>query len=198
MQQEFSENAMLERISQDRIIATLTKRLASLNLNQCYLTAGCLFQTVWNDRSDTPSKLKDYDVFYFDESNLAYDEEDRAIQEIKQLVSDLGICVDVKNQARVHLWYSEKFGGNYPKLINSTDGIDRFLIRCTCVGLNVQTHELYAPNGCQEIWEGILRVNPLNPRRELFLAKAQDFRRRWPWLQIIDEDGSLCTESSPP
>lgn len=49
--------------------AQLVERLPSLGLNQIMLTAGCLFQAVWNRLSDRPAGwgVNDYDVFYFDE-----------------------------------------------------------------------------------------------------------------------------------
>lgn len=49
--------------------AEIARRLPSLGLNQCMLTAGCLFQAVWNQQAAHPAAwgVKDYDVFYFDE-----------------------------------------------------------------------------------------------------------------------------------
>jgi hypothetical protein len=68
--------------------------------------------------------------------------------------------------------------------VSTRDGINRYLISCTCVGINVATGELYAPNGLEEAWEGVLRINPMNPQPDLFLKKAEDYRARWPWLRI--------------
>ena len=43
----------------------IAARLPSLGLSQCMLTAGCLFQAVWNHHSNLPpaTGVKDYDVF---------------------------------------------------------------------------------------------------------------------------------------
>jgi hypothetical protein len=54
--------------------------------------------------------VKDYDVFYFDE-NLSWEAEDAVIQQVSALTDDLGITVEIRNQARVHLWYEQYFGG---------------------------------------------------------------------------------------
>jgi uncharacterized protein len=53
--------------------AELLSRLPSLSLNQCYLTAGCLFQATWNRVSERSAGwgVKDYDVFYFDDHDLS-------------------------------------------------------------------------------------------------------------------------------
>ncbi|HUB15598.1 MAG TPA: nucleotidyltransferase family protein, partial [Acetobacteraceae bacterium] len=94
----------------------LLSRLPSLVLDQCYLTAGCLFQAVWNRSSGQAADwgIKDYDVFYFDEHDLSWEAEDAVIQRVAALSGDLGIRVETRNQARVHLWYEQRFGTSYP------------------------------------------------------------------------------------
>jgi hypothetical protein len=167
--------------------AALLSRLPLLRLNQCYLTAGCLFQAAWNQISGQPPGwgVQDYDVFYFDD-DLSWEAEDAVIQQLDALTRDLGITVQIRNQARVHLWYSQRFKGQYPILSSATGGIDLFLVACTCVGIEVSTGELYAPNGLLELERGILRMNPRNQRPDLFRKKSEDYKKRWPWLSIIE------------
>lgn len=164
----------------------LLRRLPSLGLGQCHLTAGCLFQTLWNEASQRAPEwgIKDYDVFYFDARDLSWDAEDRVIRRVAEATSDLPITVEARNQARVHLWYPQRFGGDYPQLSSTRAGIDLYLISCTCVGIDVQTGDLYAPNGLDDLASGALRMNPLNPKPELFRRKAESYRQRWPWLEI--------------
>ena len=171
--------------------SALLARLPALKLKECYLTAGCLFQAIWNKASGNSSDwgVKDYDVFYFDDNDLSWEAEDQVIHSVAHLVSDLGIRVEVRNQARVHLWYLERFGGHYPKLTSTRDGIDRFLISCTCVGIEVGTGDLYAPNGLDDLVRGILRMNSRNSRPNLFRQKAESYLARWPWLTVADENG---------
>jgi uncharacterized protein len=177
----FIQSAMTNPIN-----GLILQRLPQLELKQCYLTAGCLFQTVWNQRSGHPPQamIKDCDVFYFDESDLSWEAEDDVIQRGKALFEDLGVAIEIKNQARVHLWYEQRFGCSYPRLESTKDGIDRYLIACTGIGIDVATGALYAPNGLAETWAGVLRMNPMNPQPELFQRKAADYRARWPWLTI--------------
>jgi hypothetical protein len=178
----------LKSVNGNFVNAALIERLPALGLNQCYLTAGCLFQTIWNLRSGLPphAAIKDYDVFYFDDRDLSWEAEDIVIQSARRLFEDLPISIEIRNQARVHLWYETRFGSFCPQLRSARDGIDRFLIACTRIGIDVKNHELYAPNGLQEMWEGILRINPINPQLEHFQKKADDYRSRWPWLMIMD------------
>ncbi|WP_419709907.1 nucleotidyltransferase family protein [Pseudomonas sp. NFX224] len=167
--------------------AQISARLPALGLSQCMLTAGCLFQAVWNQQAQLPPEwgVKDYDVFYFDE-DLSWEAEDQVIQSALQLFQDLDVNVEIKNQARVHLWYHQRFGGAYPQLQSSRDGIDRYLIAGTCIGLDIETGEVYAPNGLSDTELGLLRINPKNSKPQLFEQKARSYQARWPWLEIID------------
>ena len=166
----------------------LLGRLGSMDLNECHLTAGCLFQTVWNQISGRAPEwgIKDYDIFYFDDRDLSWEAEDRVIRRIAEATADLPIKIEVKNQARVHLWYHDRFGGDYPTLKSARAGIDRYLISCTCIGIDVRSGELYAPDGLDDLLSGKLRMNPLNPRPDLFRQKAESYRERWPWLEIVE------------
>jgi hypothetical protein len=168
--------------------AALLSRLPSLALNQCHLTAGCLFQAAWNHLSGQPVDwgVKDYDVFYFDDQDLSWAAEDAVIRRVRALSDDLGVTVEVKNQARVHLWYEQRFSSPYPRLTSARDGIDRYLVACTCVGIEVAGGELYAPDGLRDLRAGILRINPRNAQPRLFRQKAEAYRARWPWLTIAD------------
>lgn len=62
------------------------------------------------------------------------------------------------------------------------------MIACTCVGIEVASGELYAPNGLDDLARGKLRTNPNNPRPALFREKAESYRVRWPWLSVIEQD----------
>jgi uncharacterized protein len=103
------------------------------------------------------------------------------------LFEDLEVSVEIRNQAQVHLWYEQRFGRSYPRLRSSTDGIDRYLIACTCIGIEASSGELYAPNGLEETWQGILRINPRKPQPDLFRKKVEDYRACWPWLMVRSE-----------
>ena len=173
--------------------AEIARRLPSLGLNQCMLTAGCLFQAVWNQQAGHPAAwgVKDYDVFYFDE-DVSWEAENEVINLARQLFHDLDVNLEIKNQARVHLWYAQRFGKAYPRLQTARDGIDRYMVAGTCIGLDVLTGEVYAPYGLRDVEEGLLRINPLNPHPDLFEHKALSYQARWPWLKIVsDEDASF-------
>ncbi|WP_308811802.1 nucleotidyltransferase family protein [Stutzerimonas azotifigens] len=182
-----SASGLIDAALTNPINVTLLERLPSLSLPQCVLTAGCLYQAWWNRQAGLPPHwgVKDYDLFYFDH-DLSWEAEDRVIRQVAALTADLGVTVEVKNQARVHLWYPQRFGLAYPQLNSSREGVDRYLVACTCVAIDVVSGELYAPFGLNELDHGLLRCNPLTPQPELFAGKAESYRARWPWLTLID------------
>jgi hypothetical protein len=176
----------------------ILERLPLLGAPHACLVAGSIYQALWNALSGRPAAegVKDYDLFYFDE-DTSYDAEDRVIQRARALFADLDVLIDVKNEARVHLWYKQRFGGDYPRLQRVEDGIARFLVRATCIGLMPQVEgalRLIAPYGTAETEAGILRPNALwCPSMERFRAKAESYRARWPWLRIVEEDQPQVT-----
>ena len=165
-------------------------RLPELGVGQGHLVAGCLFGAVWNARSGRPpaENVNDYDLFYYD-PDPSYEAEDRVIRRAAGLYADLGVPVEVRNQARVHLWFAARFGQTRPAIGSVREGIDQFLVRCTCLGID-EHQQVYAPCGLDELATGILRPNPLNVDDErLYRAKVESYRARWPWLQDLGEPG---------
>jgi uncharacterized protein len=163
----------------------------ALQLPEGWLVAGCLFQTVWNLRTGRAPEhgVKDYDIFYFDDDDLSADGEARVQQRVDRVLGRVGVPIEVKNQARVHLWYEEHFGYPYPKLRSAEEGIDRFLVPSTCVGVRRTSSgvEVHAPNGLASLYAGLLTPNPLTPHLPLFRAKAASYASRWEWLQVSEQ-----------
>lgn len=174
----------LADIARNRHNRAILQRWEALALPDGWLVAGCLFQTVWNLRSGRAPEagIADYDLFYFDPDDLTEGGERAVQQRVDRVLGDLGVKLEACNQARVHLWYEGWFKRPYAPLQSSREGIDRFLVPATCVG--VRPGELYAPNGLQALYDGHLAMNPLAPWPELFARKAASYRQRWPWLTV--------------
>ena len=85
---------LLEVALANPVNALITARLPALGLNQCMLTAGCLFQAIWNQQAQRPLDwgVKDYDIFYFD-PDLSWEAEDQVIQAGRQLFHDLDVNI---------------------------------------------------------------------------------------------------------
>lgn len=171
----------------------ILSRWHRLDLPNAWLVAGCLFQTVWNLQAglSPESGIKDYDIFYFDSSDLGETAEAEAQAVADAMLSDLGATVDVANQARVHLWYPGHFGRPYAALASAEEGISRFLVRETCVGMRPQ--QCFAPYGLSGLYAGTLTPNPATPYPELFSKKVASYKARWNWLKVEHPDGAGAT-----
>ncbi|CAM3364656.1 nucleotidyltransferase family protein [Deinococcus saxicola] len=178
-----NETEFLRLVRLNPVNAALLERLPELGVAQAHLVAGALFGTVWNVQSGQPptAQIRDYDVFYWDD-DPSYAAEDAMIRRAGALFADLDAPIEVRNQARVHLWFGRKFGQERPALGSVREGIDQFLVECTCVGVGARG-EVYAPYGLEDMAAGILRPNPLNHTPGLCAAKIDDYVRRWPWLR---------------
>jgi uncharacterized protein len=168
---------------------TIADQLFRLALPDAWLVSGCLVQTVWNvlTRRAVDYGINDYDVFYFD-PDTSWEAEDAVIRKLAAHFARRGIKVEVRNQARVHLWYPEKHGLPYPRLLRSTQGIDRFLTKNTQIGIRraLDGYEVYAPNGYDDVAGLIVRPNPgANFSAANYEAKAARWKTLWPEITVL-------------
>lgn len=166
--------------------------LRRLALPDAWLVAGCLAQTVWNVLTNRAIDhgISDYDVFYFD-PDTSWEAEDAVIHKLQGQLGHLDVKVEIRNQARVHLWYPDKHGVPYPPLMRACDGIDRFLTQNTQVGVRRADdgYEVYAPRGFDDIAGLIARPNPgPNFSTANFAAKAARWKTLWPELTVIEAE----------
>lgn len=171
----------------------ILERLPDLGVDDTWLVAGCLFGAVWNSLSGRPvtENIRDYDIFYFD-PDTRYDAEDRVIRRGADLFADLGVEIEIRNQARVPLWYEERFGVPYPPISEARTGIERFVVAGTCCGIS-SAGEIHAPYGFADMFGGILRWNPMNPTPHQFAYKCGTYLKRWPWLKVVEEPATAVT-----
>jgi hypothetical protein len=185
-----TEPEFLDLVRRNPANAAILERMPQLGLADCWLVSGALFQTVWNLRCGLPAAhgILDYDIFYFD-PDTSWEAEDRVIARGNEIFADLGVVVQIRNQARVPLWYEKKFGMPYPPVARATDGIDRFLMHCSQVGVRPSPtgFELYAPKGLDDVAAMIVRPNLVpNFNRARFLEKALRWQAVWPDATILD------------
>src|SRR5678816_2699280 len=87
-----------------------------LALPDWLIFSGSVYQPVLNHLTGRPIEqgLKDYDVGYFDDSDTSYEAEDVIIQRVAAAFEPpLREMVEVRNQARVHLWFEGHFNEPY-------------------------------------------------------------------------------------
>src|SRR5437868_14011274 len=126
--------------------------------------SGAVYQPVLNHLTGRPLDhgIKDYDLAYFDASNLSYEAEHVVIRRVKAAFDEpLRSMVEVRNQARVHLWFEAKFGEPYAPLSCTAEALQHFASAtfAVCVrlepdnGMNIE-----APFGLADLFA--LRVVP--------------------------------------
>ncbi len=167
------------------------ERLPEIDLPDAWLVSGALFQTAWNGLTGRPPQhgIKDYDVFYYDGGDLSWEAEDKAITKAAMAFKDLDADIEVRNQARVHLWYPKKFGQPYPPLASACEGIDRFLAVACMVGLQLNSKgewDLYAPRGLEDLATLYVRPNHCaNFQARNYQEKADRWKQEWPELTVV-------------
>ncbi|MFD8914678.1 nucleotidyltransferase family protein [Streptomyces sp. NPDC059575] len=178
-------------LSRNEILTEVLDRAAKLDLPGWYVTAGCLFQTVWNVVTDRPPTegIKDYDLFYFDAGDLSWEAEDAVIQAGREVFAGLPAEVEIRNEARVHLWYEEKFGVPCPPYDSTEAAIDSFAATTCCLGVRVEADgrwRVYAPHGLSDVFGLVVRPNPVLAPRPVYETKTARWREQWPGLTVLD------------
>jgi uncharacterized protein len=184
-----TEDEFVAAVLSNPFNAAILERLPSLDLSDAWLVSGALFQSVWNARTNRAPAygIRDYDVFYFD-PDTSWNAEDESIKHAATVFADAGAQIELRNQARVHLWFADKFGAPYPPLTRATDGIDRFLMHNAQVGIRPRERgfEIYAPHGLDDVAQMIVRPNRAeNFQAERYLEKAERWKTLWPEITII-------------
>jgi hypothetical protein len=184
-----TKNEFIAAALRNPVNEAIAEELFHLALPDAWIVSGCLVQTVWNvlTQRAVDYGIEDYDVFYFD-PDTSRQAEDAVIRQAQGRLAKFGAKVEVRNQARVHLWYPEKHRLPYPARQSSTDGIDRFLTKNTQIGIRraPDGHEVYAPNGFDDVVDMIVRPNPgPNFSAANYQAKAGRWKKLWPELTVL-------------
>ncbi|WP_448639981.1 nucleotidyltransferase family protein [Geodermatophilus sp. URMC 63] len=185
-----SEDRFLELVLADPTVAAVLDRAPSLGVGDWWLTAGVLFQTVWNTLTGRPpgTGIRDADLFYWDD-DPSWDAEDAVIRRGAELFGDLPVPVEIRNQARVHLWYAGHFGTTAPAPFRDCrDAVDAFAAVCCAVAVTVGDDgpRLYAPHGLDDLLGLVVRPNPRSPAPPaVYEAKAARWQAVWPELTVL-------------
>lgn len=183
------EQLFLSRVLSNPVNAKILERAPQLGVPDWWLTAGALFQTVWNvlDGRDPGAGIRDYDLFYFD-PDTSYEAEDAVIRRAQALFADLEVQVEVRNEARVHLWYEEHFGTPAAPFTSTTDAVDHFAAKTCCFAVTADDDgglRTYAPFGYADLFARRVVPNPVLAPRGVYAAKTKRWVAEWPSLQII-------------
>jgi hypothetical protein len=181
------EGAWRDIIAKSPSLSDRLRRARDWDLPDWWIVSGAIYNTVWNHLTSRPDMhgVKDVDLFYFDEDR-SYEAEDRLIRDAAHRFPG-SPPVELRNQARVHLWYPDHFGQPYPQLTASRQAIDLFASRTHCVGARLTDAglDLYAPYGLDDIFSFRLTPNSLLDNRATHHVKAERQMALWPELTLV-------------
>jgi hypothetical protein len=161
-----------------------------LGLPDWLVFSGAIYQPVWNHLTGRPPEhgIKDYDLGYFD-PDTSWDAEDNVIRRVAAAFPPpLSAQVEVRNQARVHLWFEDHFGEPYAPLACTAEALERFAAPACAVGARLEEDgelTLVAPFGLEDVFAMRLLPNP--HRKPKGLAKIiASARSRWPEVTVAE------------
>lgn len=161
-----------------------------LDLPDWLIVSGAVYQRVLNHLTgrDPDYGIKDYDLAYFDASDISYAAEDAVIRQVAAAFAPpLREMVETRNQARVHVWFEGKFGEPYTPLTCSAEALERFVSATFSVGARLETDDrltIVAPFGLNDLFALRMRPNPRRPTNVGFARAAASLTARWPQLRV--------------
>ena len=161
-----------------------------IDLPDWLIMSGSIYQPVLNQLTGRAPEygLKDYDLGYFDASDVSYDAEDLVIRRVAAVFDEpLGSLVEVRNQARVHLWFEGKYGEVYSPLASTAEALRRFVSPMFAVGVRLDADDqllIEAPFGLADLFAMRLRPNRERPVIASYERIAASAKARWPELVV--------------
>jgi hypothetical protein len=167
---------------------SILKKCEAISLPNYYVGAGCVAQSVWNwqDGNEPMYGIDDIDFVYYD-TDLSFEAEDMAIKLVSEQLAPFGIEVDIKNQARVHLWYTEHFGYEITPYDSVEAAINSWPAITTSIGVRLKNGELevYAPYGLNDMFGRVIRANKVQITKGIYEAKVAKWTAKWNDLTVV-------------
>ena len=185
---------LIEIVRADPGLMHVLRTVRALDLPDWRLVSGAVYQAVWNARTGRPAGygIKDYDLAYFDGSDLSYAAEDVVIQQVAAAFDEpFRSQVEVRNQARVHLWFQNRFGEPYAPLHSTDETLGRFVAPTFAVGVRLEADDtitVAAPFGLEDVFAMVVRPNPNRPLAKGWAKTIENAQGRWPELTVVEPD----------
>lgn len=175
----------------DPVVWPALERARDFGLPDWLIVSGAIYNTIWNALTgQAPGYgIKDIDLFYFDGGDLSWEAEDAVIRSGEKHFAGLPLPVEIRNQARVHLWYEKRFGRQCPAYRNSVHALSFFASRTHAVGVRLNTDDtltVHAPFGLTDIFAMRIVPNRALDNRETHTAKGVRARDMWPGITVED------------
>ncbi len=157
-----------------------------------WVGAGAVRDLVWGELHGSGFRsgdVRDVDVPFYDPHDLSRANDDRITGHLHGLKP--GVPWEARNQAAVHTWYADKFGGDPVALLTSiADAIGTWPETATAVAIRLAGDdrlEVCAPFGLTDLLGGVWRRNPRRISLDRSLARLARHRpdQRWPGVTVI-------------
>lgn len=181
-----AQEKAVRRIASNHPVAdAILRRWSQLGLPDAWLSGSLLAQAWWNACFDLPPLhgIADADIIYHDAADLSEAGEAAAAAYVAQLFADLPVRFDVKNQARVHLWYPDRFGIAIPPYRSALQATTTYPTTVSAVAISDVA--LSAPFGLDDFLAPVVRANATLIDRSVYEAKTQRWAACWPDLAIL-------------
>ena len=183
-------DALEDIIRQHPLLMEVLIGLRELDVPDHLLVAGAIYNEVWNHLTVRPALtgVNDVDVFYFDDSDIGWDAEDRVIKAVEARFAALPVPVQVRNQARVHLWFEQKFGSPFSPLTSAAEMLGRYASKTHAVGARLladDSMEIVAPFGLDDLLSFRMVPNPVLDNRVSHMKKGERAKTIWPELTLV-------------
>lgn len=171
------------------VTSTILERAPRLGLPHWYLGAGAVAGSVWNllHGFDPRHGITDFDLVYFDSEDVTAEAEASNERRANEIFADLGVRLDVKNEARVHVWYAARFGRSIPPYGSTEQAISTWPTTASSVGVR---HDdggfvVCAPFGLRDLFAMVVRPNKAIIDQGIYEAKASRWAGEWPRLHVL-------------
>jgi hypothetical protein len=184
------ETRLADIVRADPGLMHVLTTVRGLGLNDWRVFSGAVYQSVWNAVTDRPVGYgrNDYDLGYFD-PDVSWDAEDAVIRRVAAAFDEpFRSEVEVRNQARVHIWFPDRFGEPYEPLTGTDEALSRFVAPAFAVGVRLEADDsisVAAPFGLEDVFSMTLRPNPNRPLAKGWDKAVTSARARWSELTVI-------------
>ncbi len=182
-----------EILKNNKVIQEIIEKTPLLQMPNWYLTAGCIAQTVWNSFHgfEPTHGIKDYDLIYFDESDVNRERERKHIQRGQELFKKLGAPVEIVNEANVHTWFEHDFGEKMAHPYKSVEeAIGTWSTVAVCIGVKYVNgkFDVCAPYGLNDLFSLLLRPNRGFFSKSRHEEKINRWIKVWHKLKVVPWD----------
>ena len=184
---------LVEIVRADPGLMHVLTTVRGLGLHDWRVFSGAVYQSVWNAVTGRPVGYgrRDYDLGYFD-PDTSWEAEDAIIKRVAAAFDEpFRSEVEVRNQARVHLWFADRFGEPYEALTGTDEALARFVAPTFAVGVRLEDGgaiSIAAPFGLEDVFSMTLRPNPDRPLAKGWDKAVASARARWPELTVIEPE----------